>query len=90
MVNDTPRPDPDELLVHVKAKEEEEKRGKLKIFLGYAAGVGKHTPCWNQPVTNEGNDVVVGLVETHGRAETEALLTGLEIISPQEVRIPWR
>jgi two-component system sensor histidine kinase KdpD len=81
MLNDTSRPDPDELLEKVQAKEEEEKRGKLKIFLGYAAGVGKtYTMLESARQRMNELDVVVGLVETHGRAETEALLSGLEII----------
>ena len=81
MAENTSRPNPDELLARVKAKEEEEKRGKLKIFLGYAAGVGK-TYAMLESARQRMNevDVVVGLVETHGRAETEALLSGLEII----------
>jgi two-component system sensor histidine kinase KdpD len=81
MLNDASRPDPDELLEKVQAKEEEEKRGKLKIFLGYAAGVGKtYTMLESARQRMNELDVVVGLVETHGRAETEALLSGLEII----------
>ena len=57
-------------------------RGKLKIYLGYCAGVGK---TWQmlqeaQRLKDNGIDVVVGLVETHKRKETEALLSGLEII----------
>ena len=81
MADNTSRPDPDELLARVKSEEEEKKRGKLKIFLGYAAGVGK-TYAMLESARQRMNevDVVVGLVETHGRAETEALLDGLEII----------
>jgi two-component system sensor histidine kinase KdpD len=86
MLNDTPRPDPDELLVHVKAKEEEEKRGKLKIFLGYAAGVGKtYAMLESARQRMKELDVVIGLVETHGRAETEALLSDLEIIPRKQL-----
>ena len=81
MAENTSRPNPDELLERVQAKEKEEKRGKLKIFLGYAAGVGKtYAMLESARQRMKEMDVVVGLVETHGRAETEALLTGLEII----------
>ncbi|MCX5734480.1 MAG: sensor histidine kinase KdpD [candidate division NC10 bacterium] len=81
------RPDPDALLVHVQAEETRRARGKLKIFLGAAAGVGK-TYAMLQAAherRSEGLDVAVGWAETHGRAETEALLQGLEILSPRRV-----
>ena len=57
-------------------------RGRLKIYLGYAAGVGKTTQMLleGRRLKDEGIDVVIGLVETHRRAETERLLAGLEII----------
>ncbi len=57
-------------------------RGKLKIYLGYSAGVGKTYEMLldGRRLKEDGIDVVVGLVETHGRRETEALLEGLEII----------
>jgi two-component system sensor histidine kinase KdpD len=58
------------------------KRGRLKVYLGYAAGVGKTYEMLQEAhrLQASGVDVVVGLVETHGRKETEALLNGLEII----------
>jgi two-component system sensor histidine kinase KdpD len=57
-------------------------RGRLKIYLGYAAGVGKTYQMLLEGLRlrNEGIDLVIGLVETHGRVETECLLQGLEII----------
>jgi two-component system sensor histidine kinase KdpD len=76
------RPDPDALLVQAKAEEAAERRGKLKIFLGAVAGVGK-TYAMLQAARerrSEGVDVVVGWVDTHGRAETEALLADLEVL----------
>ncbi len=80
------RPDPDELLARIKAEEEQKKRGKLKIFLGYAAGVGKTYAMLEAGRHRKREvDVVVAYVETHGRAETEALLEGLEIIPRKEV-----
>lgn len=62
-------------------------RGRLKIYLGYAAGVGKTFSMLQEGhrLQNEGIDVVVGLVETHGRPETAKLLEGLEVISRRRV-----
>ena len=78
------RPDPDELLAQIQAEEQAQKRGHLKIFLGYAAGVGKTYAMLEaaHQRKNEGVDVVVGYVETHKRLETEALVNGLELIPP--------
>jgi two-component system, OmpR family, sensor histidine kinase KdpD len=58
-------------------------RGRLKVYLGYAAGVGKTYQMLleGRRLKEEGIDVVIGLVETHGRMETERLVTGLEVIS---------
>jgi two-component system sensor histidine kinase KdpD len=81
------RPNPDELLARVQAVEAGARRGKLKIFFGYAAGVGK-TYAMLEAARREqaqGVHVVVGYVEPHGRAETEALLHGLEVIPPLQV-----
>ncbi len=74
------RPDPDALLAQAQA--EEQTRGKLQIFLGYAAGVGKTFAMLEaaHQRAGEGIDVVVGYIETHRRAETESLLEGLEVI----------
>lgn len=83
----TERPNPDELLSRVQAEEARERRGKLKIFFGYAAGVGK-TYAMLQAARRElaeGLDVVVGYVEPHGRAETEALLQGFDVIPTHAV-----
>ena len=81
MINDV-RPDPDDLLARIQAEEQRQKYGHLKIFLGYAAGVGKTYAMLEaaHQRKEEGVDVVVGYAETHGRAETEALLVGLEVI----------
>jgi two-component system sensor histidine kinase KdpD len=87
MPTEPSRPDPDKLLAQVQAEEQEQKRGHLKIFLGYAAGVGKTfamLEAAHQRKT-EGVDVVVGYVETHQRVETEALVSGLEVIPRQQV-----
>ena len=79
------RPDPDELLKHLQA--EEPSRGKLKIFLGYAAGVGKTYAMLEaaHQRQQQGVDVVIGYIETHDRADTEALVPGLEILPRREV-----
>ena len=79
------RPDPDAVLAKVKA--EDSRRGKLKIFFGAVAGVGKtYTMLESARASKkEGIDVVVGYVETHKRAETEALLEGLEVLPPKSV-----
>ncbi len=75
------RPDPDALLAQVEAEERRQGRGKLKIFFGYAAGVGKTYAMLEAARRQaEGVDVVAGYVETHGRPETEALLEGLEVM----------
>ena len=86
-MNDEHRPDPDALLARVEAEERQKARGKMKIFLGYAAGVGKTYSMLEaaQSRKAEGVDVVVAVVETHRRAETEALLKGLEVIPRKEV-----
>ncbi len=76
------RPNPDELLALVQEEEKAKERGRLKIFLGYAAGVGKTYAMLEaaHQRKEEGVDVVVGYVETHGRIETERLQAGLEAI----------
>jgi two-component system sensor histidine kinase KdpD len=80
MEEEKTRPDPDALLKEV--EREETKKGRLKIFLGYAPGVGKTYAMLNDAhvLKKRGIDVVVGFVETHKRAETEALLSGLELL----------
>src|SRR5437867_12722141 len=70
------RPNPDQLLARVQAEELRQARGKLKVFFGATAGVGKTYAMLDaaREKRAEGVDVVVGYVETHGRVETEALL----------------
>ncbi len=79
------RPDPDAILARVKA--EESHRGKLKIFFGMCPGVGKTYAMLQEARQrqNEGFRVLVGVVCTHGRAETQALLEGLEQIPLKKV-----
>ncbi len=80
------RPDPDELLKHIEG--EEGKRGRLKIILGYVAGVGKTYTMLEGAHQRkmQGLDVVVGYIETHQRADTEALLKGLEVLPRKQVQ----
>ncbi|MBI1215782.1 MAG: DUF4118 domain-containing protein [Alphaproteobacteria bacterium] len=76
------RPDPDILLSQIEADERKQKRGKLKIFFGSSAGVGKTYAMLQEAHRRqrEGADVLVGIVETHGRQETLQLLEGLPIL----------
>src|SRR5512132_4686010 len=81
-MKDPERPDPDALLAQMKRKEARSTRGKLKIFFGMSPGVGK-TYAMLQAARQkqaEGCEVVVGIVETQGRKETEALLEGMPIM----------
>lgn len=81
------RPDPDALLKRVQDEEARRERGSLKIFFGANPGVGKTYAMLGaaHEQRREGIDVVIGVVETHGRAETEALVQGLEAIPLQRV-----
>ena len=80
---DNGRPDPDALLAAFRR----ETAGRLKVFLGAAPGVGKTYAMLQNArrLKDEGVDVVVGLVETHGRAETSALVHGLEVLPRRTV-----
>lgn len=82
------RPNPDELLARVQAEETGAARGSLKIFLGYAAGVGKTWAMLDNArrARAAGREVVVGYVEPHGRRETEVLLEGLEALPTRAVQ----
>jgi two-component system sensor histidine kinase KdpD len=84
-MSDDRRPDPDALLQRVQQQEARSKRGKLKVFFGATAGVGKTYAMLEAARRHvaEGRDVVVGWVETHGRKETAALLEGLATLPPR-------
>jgi two-component system sensor histidine kinase KdpD len=86
------RPNPDELLARVQEEEKQRARGKLKIFLGYAAGVGKTYAMLEAARARQAEnvDVVIAYVETHHRAETEALLQGLETIPRRQIEYRGR
>ena len=86
----TPRPDPDALLVQLKNEEQRASRGRLRIYFGANAGVGKTFAMLGAAQREQaaGRDVVIGVVETHGRAETAAWVVGLERLPPRQ--IPYR
>ncbi len=81
------RPDPDELLARVERDKAKARRGRLKIFFGAAAGVGKTYAMLlaARERRSENSDIIVGLVETHGRKETALLLEGLEVLPPKQI-----
>ncbi len=81
------RPDPDELLARVERDNAKAKRGRLKIFFGAAAGVGKTYAMLMaaRERRTENLDVVIGIVETHGRKETKSLLEGLEVLPTRQI-----
>jgi two-component system, OmpR family, sensor histidine kinase KdpD len=85
---DDPRPSPDALLDAAMR----ERRGRLRVFFGAAPGVGKTYAMLEaaRRLKAEGTDVVIGIVETHGRVETEALLAGLEAIPRRAVAYKGR
>ncbi len=86
------RPDPDALLAAIQKRDDKAQRGKLKIFLGMAAGVGKTYAMLESAHVQQqsGVDVVIGYVQFHGRADTEALLEGLTIVPYQKIEYQGR
>jgi two-component system sensor histidine kinase KdpD len=80
---ETARPSPEQFLSLIR----EQQRGRLKIYLGFAAGVGKTYEMLQEAhrLKRQGVDVVVGIVETHGRAETAALVEGLEQVPRKRI-----
>lgn len=81
------RPDPDQLLARIREEEAQAKRGRLKIFFGASAGVGKTYAMLAaaQTAKQQNVDVLTGVIETHGRAETQALTSGLEQLPLKQV-----
>ncbi|WP_300087755.1 DUF4118 domain-containing protein [uncultured Nitrosomonas sp.] len=90
MSTDELRPDPDKLLIQVQQEEARAQQGRLKIFFGASAGVGKTYAMLSSAkvAQAQGVSLTIGLVETHGRAETEAMVAGLPLLSMKEV--PYR
>ena len=87
---DTQRPDPDQLLQKLKEEDARKQRAKLKIFFGMAPGVGKTYTMLKvaRELRAEGVEVVIGVVETHGREETAVLAEGFEVL-PKKT-LPYR
>lgn len=81
------RPTPEAMLKLAQAEEAQSGQGRLKVFLGYAAGVGKTYAMLEaaRERKRDGRDLVIGYVESHGRSETDALLAGLELVPRQEL-----
>ena len=86
-MTDEQRPDPDQLLAQIREDEQRERRGKLRIYFGSSAGVGKTYAMLvaARKLLADGIDVVAGVVETHGRGETAALLEGLPLLPPAQI-----
>ncbi|HSY28928.1 MAG TPA: two-component system sensor histidine kinase KdbD, partial [Burkholderiaceae bacterium] len=84
-VDSDQRPDPDALLAKVQAQERQAARGKLRIYFGASAGVGKTYAMLSaaRKLQSDGHDVLVGVVETHGRTETASQLEGLHLLPPK-------
>jgi len=84
---DDQRPDPDALLEQMREDEEKAARGKLRIYFGSSAGVGKTYAMLQaaRKLKAEGRELLVGVVETHGRSETMAQTEGLDILPPRLV-----
>ena len=85
--NDSQRPDPDALLAQVQAQEKKAARGRLRIYFGASAGVGKTYAMLAaaRKLLADGQDLLVGVVETHGRQDTAALLDGLPLLARKAV-----
>lgn len=81
------RPQPDVILSHIEYENRKKGKGYLKIFLGMAAGVGKTYAMLRAGIDlkNSGSDVIIGLVESHGRKETKALLENFEILARRKI-----
>nr|WP_246542089.1 DUF4118 domain-containing protein [Collimonas antrihumi] len=81
------RPDPDALLAQLQVQESLAGRGKLRIYFGASAGVGKTYAMLGaaHKLHSEGRDVLAGVIESHGRAETAAMLNGLELLPMKQV-----
>lgn len=81
------RPNPENILKRVQEEERQEQRGKLKIYLGAAPGVGKTYTMLQDAIAKraQGLDVVIGVVESHGRREVQSLLEHLEILPLQKI-----
>lgn len=91
-MTDDARPDPDALLAQIHADEQREGRGRLRIYFGSSAGVGKTYAMLvaARKLLADGVDVVAGVVETHGRADTAAQLEGMPVLPAAQVEYRGR
>jgi two-component system sensor histidine kinase KdpD len=91
-MTDETRPDPDELLRQLREQEARDARGRLRIYFGSSAGVGKTYAMLAaaRQLKANGVDVVAGVVETHGRAETEAQLQGMPVLPRSQIEARGR
>lgn len=82
-----PKPNADEILARIKKREAKKNKGKLKIFFGMSAGVGKTYAMLQDAKKefSEGLDIVIGYIETHGREDTDQLVKGLPIIPRKKI-----
>ena len=87
MIADDNRPNPDELLASLNEEEERSKRGKLKIFFGMCAGVGKTYTMLQtaQSEKQKGVEIIIGYIETHNRKETDELVEGFDFIPRKSI-----
>jgi two-component system sensor histidine kinase KdpD len=86
--NEMRRPSPEELLEKIREEERVAGRGRLKVFLGFAAGVGKTYEMLSEAARRKhesGQDIVIGYVETHGRKDTEAQIGDMEIVPRKQI-----
>ena len=91
-MTDDQRPDPDALLAQIREDEHRESRGKLRLYFGSSAGVGKTYAMLGaaRKLLADGVDVVAGVVETHGRGETAALLEGIPLLPLAQIEYRGR
>ncbi len=93
MIEPEQRPDPDELLARTRVASDRETRGKLRIFFGFAPGVGKTyrmLQVAHDLKIRAGRDVVIGVVEDHRRRETAALTEKLDRLPPRSIEYRGR
>src|SRR4029450_7865259 len=89
-MNDTPRRDPDAIIERIREEEQRALRGRLRIYFGSSAGVGKTYAMLlaARALKGTGTDVVAGVIETHGRADTAAQQAGLEVLPRRTFTLP--
>jgi two-component system sensor histidine kinase KdpD len=90
MTESSLRPDPDALLLRAHREEDRQRRAKLRVYLGYAPGVGKTFAMLSAARDSRSSGLVVGLAETHGRYDTAALVLGLEMMPRRHVEYRGR